>query len=120
MGDRQKEISFDDWVRQYEWRYDADERAKARSAYPECFSHLGAAPLPVEEWEVDYLTHKEIDKIVYTRQTVAMGARRRAREGPRPQELEEKEGFVCKLQLDEEDEQVLKEAVIAKGYNYWW
>jgi hypothetical protein len=118
--DKQKEVTFDIWVQQYEWRYDADERAKARSIYPECFSSMGAAPLPVEEWEVDYLTHKEVDKIVYTRQTAALGARRRAREGPRPEETKEKEGFVCQLEMDEEDEQTLKEAIIAKGYNYWW
>lgn len=117
--DKQKEIAFDDWVKQYEWRYDADERAKARNTYPECFSHMGAAPLPVEEWEVDYLTHKEIDKIVYTRQTIAMGARRRAREGVKEESVE-KEGFVCKLETDRYDEEVLKEAIVKKGYNYWW
>jgi len=118
-ADRQKELSFDDWVKQYEWRYDADERAKARAAWPEYFSHMGPAPLPVEDWEVDYLTHKEVDKIVYNRQTQIMGAKRREKEGPKPPEPE-KEGFVCQLQLDKEDVQVLKEAVVAKGYNYWW
>lgn len=117
--DKQKELGFDDWVKQYEWRYDADERAKARAAWPDVFSHMGPAPLPVEEWEVDYLTHKEIDKIVYTRQTEAMGARRREKEGPKEPEPE-KEGFECTLQLDKEDERVLKEAVVKRGYHYWW
>jgi len=119
--DKQKELCFDDWVKQYEWRYDADERAKARSAWPDCFSHMGAAPLPVEDWEVDYLTHKEVDKIVYNRQTQVMAARKREKEGPKPQEEpEEKEGFSCKLKLDKEDVKVLKEAVVQRGYHYWW
>ena len=26
--DGQREISFDEWAKQYEWRYDADERLK--------------------------------------------------------------------------------------------
>jgi len=118
-ADKQRELPFDDWVKQYEWRYDADERAKARAEHPECFSHMGAAPLPVEEWEVDYLTHKEVDKIVYHRQTQVMAAKRREREGPKPPEPE-KEGFHCELKLDKEDAQVLKESVIQRGYNYWW
>eukprot|EP00438_Fugacium_kawagutii_P006032 Skav225614 [mRNA] locus=scaffold89:290232:293746:- [translate_table: standard] len=65
-ADGQREISFDEWAKQYEWRYDADERLKApaRKSFPECFSHTGPAPLPVEDWEVDYLTHKEIEKIM--------------------------------------------------------
>merc|ERR1711972_1204042 len=104
--DKQKEISFDTWVKQYEWRYDADERAKVRSAWPQCFSHMGPAPLPVEDWEVDYLTHKEIDKIIYKRQTAAMGAKRREREGPRAEP--QKEGFECPLEMDADDEQVLR------------
>lgn len=117
--DKQRELSFDDWAKQYEWRYDADERAKARAAWPAVFSHMGPAPLPVEDWEVDYLTHKEVDKIVYHRQTQAMAARRREKEGP-PPEPAPKEGFTCKLQVDKEDLKVLKEAVVNKGYHYWW
>merc|ERR1711988_1284586 len=74
--ERQKEISFDEWVSQYEWRYDADMRNQMRQTWPECFNHMGPAPLPVEDWEVDYLTHKEIDKIVYHRQTTALGCKR--------------------------------------------
>jgi len=118
--DHQKELAFDDWVKQYEWRYDADERAKARNAWPDVFSHMGPAPLPVEEWEVDYLTHKEVDKIVYHRQTQAMAAKKRAKD-PKPAEPEpEKEGFECKLHLDPEDAKILKEAVVQRGYHYWW
>jgi len=117
--DKQKELAFDDWVKQYEWRYDADERAKARAAWPDCFSHMGPAPLPVEDWEVDYLTHKEVDKIVYHRQTHVMAAKKREKEGPKPAEPE-KEGFNCQLQLDKEDMKVLKEAVVQRGYHYWW
>lgn len=116
--DGQREIGFDDWAQQYEWRYDADERAKARKAWPECFNHVGAAPLPVEDWEVDYLAHKEMGKIMYNRQTAVMAARRREKDGPRPEVT--KEGFHCKLQLDDEDEQVLRDAVVKRGYTYWW
>jgi len=120
--DKQKELSFDDWVKQYEWRYDADERAKVRSLWPACFNHMGSAPLPVEDWEIDYLTHKEIDKIVYQRQTKLMGERRKQLEGKtkQPEALEEKEGFVCALEVDEEDQAALEETVVKKGYNYWW
>eukprot|EP00931_Biecheleriopsis_adriatica_P094666 TRINITY_DN68295_c0_g1_i1.p1 TRINITY_DN68295_c0_g1~~TRINITY_DN68295_c0_g1_i1.p1 ORF type:complete len:233 (+),score=94.84 TRINITY_DN68295_c0_g1_i1:63-701(+) len=120
--DGQREISFDEWVKQYEWRYDADERMKARKDFPECFSHTGPAPLPVEEWEVDYLTHKEIEKIVYRRQTEALGAKRRQREGEKASEdaAGGKDGFVSRLQVDKEDEKILKDAVVKKGYNYWW
>jgi len=114
----QKEISFDEWVNQYEWRYDAEERAKMRTAWPGCFSRAGPAPLPVESWEVDYLTHKEVDKLVYHRQTQALAEARRQKEGS-PAEAQ-KEGFHCKLQVDEEDLQILKTAVVQKGYNYWW
>mmetsp|Transcript_83829 Transcript_83829/g.241011 ORF Transcript_83829/g.241011 Transcript_83829/m.241011 type:complete len:639 (+) Transcript_83829:104-2020(+) len=120
-ADGQREISFDDWARQYEWRYDADERNKVRQAWPDCFSHKGAAPLPVEDWEVDYLTHKEIHKIMYNRQTAALGAKKREKEGPRPDdEAPRQEGFECKLEVDEEDEMVLRDAVVKRGYNYWW
>ncbi|CAE8647246.1 unnamed protein product [Polarella glacialis] len=124
--DGQREIDFDEWAKQYEWRYDAEERAKARKAHPECFSHAGAAPLPVEEWEVDYLTHKEIQKIVYQRQTAAMGARRRELQptsGPGEVSSSSRppsDGFTCQLEVDKEDERLLKEAVVRKGYHYWW
>eukprot|EP00405_Crypthecodinium_cohnii_P011128 CAMPEP_0206428846 /NCGR_PEP_ID=MMETSP0324_2-20121206/5901_1 /ASSEMBLY_ACC=CAM_ASM_000836 /TAXON_ID=2866 /ORGANISM="Crypthecodinium cohnii, Strain Seligo" /LENGTH=601 /DNA_ID=CAMNT_0053894439 /DNA_START=42 /DNA_END=1845 /DNA_ORIENTATION=- len=105
-ADGQREISFDDWVRQYEWRYDADERQKVRKAWPEFFSHHGPAPLPVEEWEVDYQTHKEIHKIMYNRQTQAMAAKRREREGVPKPEAEEPQGSPSNcLELDAEDEQ---------------
>lgn len=125
QDDGQREVTFDDWARQYEWRYDADERAKARSAWPECFSYTGAAPLPVEEWEVDYLTHKEIDKIMYHRQTEMLGARRREQEGRRADTKEPAEGAStdnskCRLEVDKEDEKLLREAVVRKGYRYWW
>eukprot|EP00440_Ansanella_granifera_P017087 gb/GFBE01018561.1/.p1 GENE.gb/GFBE01018561.1/~~gb/GFBE01018561.1/.p1 ORF type:complete len:643 (+),score=180.65 gb/GFBE01018561.1/:1-1929(+) len=117
----QREISFDEWAKQYEWRYDADERMKARKAFPEAFSAAGPAPLPVEEWEVDYLTHKEIEKIVYRRQTEAMGARRRQREGEKSSKEEEpQDKFTSRLHVDKEDEKLLKDAVVKKGYNYWW
>lgn len=120
-ADGLREISFDDWALQYEWRYDADERAKARAAFPECFSHIGPAPLPVEPWEVDYLTHREISKIMYRRETAALGARRREREGnPQQPVVIEKESFDCKLELDEEDEELFREGAAKKGYNYWW
>eukprot|EP00434_Breviolum_minutum_P020292 symbB.v1.2.017895.t1/scaffold1392.1/size121922/2 len=89
-ADGQREISFDEWAKQYEWRYDADERLQARKNFPECFSHSGPAPLPIEEWEVDYLTHKEIEKIMYRRQTEAMGARRKAKE----MEMKKKEEMI--------------------------
>lgn len=123
--DGQREISFDDWVKQYEWRYDAEERAKARSAWPEYFSHIGPAPLPVEEWEIDYLTHKEIEKIMYRKQTEMMGAQRRereAQEAARKREEDDREGasFTSRLYVDKEDEQTLRDAVVRKGYNYWW
>eukprot|EP00930_Biecheleria_cincta_P041490 TRINITY_DN28446_c0_g1_i1.p1 TRINITY_DN28446_c0_g1~~TRINITY_DN28446_c0_g1_i1.p1 ORF type:complete len:698 (+),score=127.33 TRINITY_DN28446_c0_g1_i1:174-2096(+) len=115
----QRELTFDEWAKQYEWRYDADERMKARKAYPECFNAAGAAPLPIESWEVDYLTHKEIEKIVYRRQTEAMGARRRQREGTT--EAASKPGeSTDRLVLEKEDEKILKDAVVKKGYNYWW
>lgn len=119
-ADGQRELSFDEWAKQYEWRYDADERLKARKAFPECFSHSGPAPLPIEEWEVDYLTHKEIEKIMYRRQTEALGARRRAKEMEMQKENMDKEGFRSKLYVDKEDEKILKDAVIKRGYNYWW
>eukprot|EP00435_Cladocopium_sp_Y103_P038225 s734_g10.t1 len=93
-ADGQRELSFDEWAKQYEWRYDADERLKARKAFPECFSHSGPAPLPIEEWEVDYLTHKEIEKIMYRRQTEALGARRRAKEMELQKENMEKDRTV--------------------------
>lgn len=118
--DKQRDISFDEWAVQYEWRYDAGERAKVRGQWPECFNHMGPAPLPVEDWEVDYLTHKEIDKIVYNRQTAALAKRRLEREGQRPSQLPKPEGYVCQLEVDEEDMEVLKNNVIKKGYNYWW
>ncbi|CAK9025830.1 N-terminally processed] [Durusdinium trenchii] len=117
--DGQREISFDEWVKQYEWRYDADERLKARKDFPECFSHSGPAPLPVEEWEVDYLTHKEIEKIMYRRQTEALAARRRKDEKKEAIVVEE-DKFRSKLYVDAEDEKILKDAVIKRGYNYWW
>jgi len=116
-ADSQKEITFDEWVLQYEWRYDAEERQKTRAQWPFFFSHLGPAPLPVEDWEVDYLTHKEIEKIIYRRQTAALGAKRLEKE-PRPEAV--KEGFHCKLQLDDEDKDIFNEGVLQKGYNYWW
>jgi len=118
----QREVGFDDWVRQYEWRYDAEERAKAREAFPGCFSHMGPAPLPIEDWEVDYLTHKEVDKIMYHRQTEMMAAKKRERAGSiaSDEQAVEKEGFECKLHVDREDEQILKDAVLKKGYHYWW
>jgi len=118
--DKQREIAFDDWVKQYEWRYDADERTKARAKYPEFFSHMGPAPLPVEEWEVDYLTHKEIDKIVYHRETARMAAKRIEREGVKPAPAIEPEGFESQLELDDSDKEALEEEVVKKGYNYWW
>ncbi|CAJ1344846.1 unnamed protein product [Effrenium voratum] len=117
-ADGQRQLTFDEWAQQYEWRYDADERYKARKAFPECFSHTGPAPLPVEDWEVDYLTHKEIEKIMYRRQTEALGARRRKEE---PKEIQEDtDKFHSKLHLDKEDEIILRDAVVKKGYNYWW
>lgn len=115
----QRELTFDEWAKQYEWRYDADERMKMRKAYPECFNAAGAAPLPIESWEVDYLTHKEIEKIVYRRQTEAMGARRRQREGT-TEGASNPEVPTNQLILDREDEKILKDAVVKKGYNYWW
>lgn len=122
--DGQREITFDDWVRQYEWRYDAEQRAQARKAWPECFSHMGAAPLPIEGWEVDYLTHKEIDKIMYHRESSALAARKRGREGPvsteTVAELAPRCGFQCKLEVDKEDESLLRDAVVQRGYHYWW
>jgi len=118
--DGQRRVCFDDWAKQYEWRYDADERNKARQMWPEIFNHMGPAPLPVEDWEVDYLTHKEIDKIVYHRQTAAMAAKKRELEGSRKEQEAIKEGFVCELEIDDEDEEVLQEEEIKKGYNYWW
>lgn len=117
--DRQKEITFDDWVDKYEWRYDAEERQKVRQRWPAVFNRAGPAPLPVEEWEVDYLTHKEIDKIMYHRQTAALGESRRLKEGPKPP-APEREGYICKLEVDEEDESILRNQMIAKGYHYWW
>lgn len=122
--DGQREITFDDWVRQYEWRYDAEERQKARAAWPECFSYAGAAPLPVEDWEVDYLTHKEIDKIMYQQQTQLMSAQRREREGKQLEDPAVQPGSdsssKCRLEVDKDDEQLLREAVVKKGYRYWW
>eukprot|EP00401_Gymnodinium_catenatum_P063694 CAMPEP_0117480590 /NCGR_PEP_ID=MMETSP0784-20121206/12468_1 /TAXON_ID=39447 /ORGANISM="" /LENGTH=636 /DNA_ID=CAMNT_0005275031 /DNA_START=37 /DNA_END=1947 /DNA_ORIENTATION=+ len=114
-----REMTFDDWAKQYEWRYDAAERLKMREQWPECFSRDGAAPLPVEKWEVDYLTHKEMNKIMYRRETAALGARRRGGEAPVPDQPE-KAGFQCQLEVDAEDEEILKNAVVQKGYNYWW
>jgi len=122
-ADGQREISFDEWAKQYEWRYDADERLQARKNFPECFSHSGPAPLPIEEWEVDYLTHKEIEKIMYRRQTEAMGARRKAKEmemKKKEEMIEAEDGFRSRLYVDKEDEKILKDAVIKRGYNYWW
>jgi len=122
-ADGQREISFDEWAKQYEWRYDADERLQARKNFPECFSHSGPAPLPIEEWEVDYLTHKEIEKIMYRRQTEAMGARRKAKEmemKKKEEMIEAEDGFHSRLYVDKEDEKILKDAVIKRGYNYWW
>ncbi|CAE7225705.1 PLOD1 [Symbiodinium pilosum] len=114
-ADGQREITFDEWAKQYEWRYDAEERFKARQAHPECFNHTGPAPLPVEDWEVDYLTHKEIEKIVYRRQTETLAARRRQRE--KEANLPEKKPLLedasgTKLYLDKEDEQILRDAVV--------
>merc|ERR1712232_1490123 len=121
-----KEISFDSWVEQYEWRYDADERMKVREKWPSHFGHSGPAPLPVEPWEVDYLTYKEIDKIMYHRETASLAARKRANEAAyAPTQAaattqQEQDGFTCSLEVDEEDEAFLRSAVVRKGYNYWW
>eukprot|EP00747_Dinoflagellata_sp_TGD_P092530 gnl/TRDRNA2_/TRDRNA2_165440_c0_seq1.p1 gnl/TRDRNA2_/TRDRNA2_165440_c0~~gnl/TRDRNA2_/TRDRNA2_165440_c0_seq1.p1 ORF type:complete len:661 (+),score=173.06 gnl/TRDRNA2_/TRDRNA2_165440_c0_seq1:193-1983(+) len=117
-ADKQREITFDEWARQYEWRYDAEERAKNREQWPEIFNYTGAAPLPVEEWEVDYLTHKEIDKIVYHRQTQMM-AERKGR-NKKPVKDEEKDSFICQLEYDPEDGEWLKAEADKKGYHYWW
>eukprot|EP00439_Symbiodinium_sp_Y106_P038092 s7751_g4.t1 len=119
-ADGQREITFDEWAKQYEWRYDADERFKARQMYPQYFNHSGPAPLPVEDWEVDYLTHKEIQKIMYRRQTEAMGARRREKEAKLLQKPPAEDSSYDKLHVDTEDEPILRDAVIKKGYNYWW
>lgn len=119
--DGQREIDFDEWARQYEWRYDAEERMKARKAWPEYFSHSGPAPLPVEEWEIDYLTHKEIEKIMYNRQTAALGERRQQKEETRQSNVKVNgSSSTCPLLVDEEDEQTLRDAVVKKGYRYWW
>ncbi|CAK0823869.1 unnamed protein product [Prorocentrum cordatum] len=82
----EQEITFDEWANQYEWRYDAEERSRLRAAHPDIFGARGPAPLPVEAWEVNAITHKEMDKMMYRRQTEAATAKRLAREGPAKQE----------------------------------
>lgn len=114
-----RQMSFDDWAEKYEWRYDAAERKKNRSKWPTTFNHMGPAPMPIEEWEVDYLTHKEIEKIMYRRETEMMGARRTLREGPRKELIEQTEDDQV-FEMEDEDEEVFEEQVIKKGYNYWW
>mmetsp|Transcript_10907 Transcript_10907/g.20491 ORF Transcript_10907/g.20491 Transcript_10907/m.20491 type:complete len:640 (+) Transcript_10907:124-2043(+) len=119
-ADGQPEITFDQWARQYEWRYDAGERQKIRARWPQIFNHMGPAPLPVEAWEVDYLTHKEVEKIMYQRETKHLAALREQREGPRKQLIEKEEAFAVELEVDDEDQEAITDSVIKKGYNYWW
>eukprot|EP00927_Polykrikos_kofoidii_P022502 TRINITY_DN20977_c0_g1_i1.p1 TRINITY_DN20977_c0_g1~~TRINITY_DN20977_c0_g1_i1.p1 ORF type:complete len:643 (-),score=113.55 TRINITY_DN20977_c0_g1_i1:291-2219(-) len=114
-----KDISFDDWVSQYEWRYDAEGREKAREAWPETFCRSGPAPLPVEGWEVDFLTHKEIKRISYMRETAALAARTKPHESNQYEALK-KDDCNCPLEYDEEDEALFRDASIKKGYHYWW
>lgn len=115
-----RQMTFDDWAEKYEWRYDAAERTKNRKKWPATFNHMGPAPLPIEEWEVDYLTHKEIEKIMYQKETEFYGQRRLLREGPRKELINTTEAFECDLELDDEDQEIFQEQVIQKGYNYWW
>lgn len=117
---RLRPISFDEWVEKYEWRYDVDARMSVRKKWGSCFNALGPAPLPIEDWEIDYLTHKEVGKIQYQHETDAMAAKRLAKEGPTLSSLPQPEGFQCKLELDAEDEAYLKSIAVSKGYHYWW
>lgn len=113
-AEKLSEINFDKWVLQYEWRYDADKRGKVRENWPSCFSRAGPAPLPVESWEVDWMVHKEIKR----RQYLAYVPERKDR--PPSQRIEPLLKFEKSLELDEEDQAILKDKILTKGYNYFW
>lgn len=114
QAEKLSEIDFDTWVLQYEWRYDADKRNKVREQWGQTFSRAGPAPLPVESWEVDYMVHKEMKR----RQYLAYVPERRNPQPVKP--LAPLSRFEKSLELDEEDQQILKDKILKKGYNYFW